>query len=318
MITPLLPKALRPGATIGIVAPARWPLAFMLKNGTDWLESQGFKVQQHPHMAERDGRLAGADLLRANALTAMFADDSVDAILCARGGSGSFRLLDHIDFDLIRRHPKIISGFSDITTLLHAITRRTGLVTFHGPLLWNFARAANDPRTGRDWLELLAGDFPSAGKDFPTRSLTQGQTQGKLVGGNLNLLRNLIGTPDDWTGQDHILFFEDIDEPLYKVDHMLWQLREAEKFSGVRGVIVGDFSPHTDDSTPSTDPDDPPYGKTLPDLLRSHLPPGIPVCMEFPCGHGPYLTTLPIGTPIAMDVTADRTRIRLLEPVVRQ
>ncbi len=314
----LLPPVLCPGATIGIVAPARWPTATTLKNSISWLESQGFKVKPHPQLAARDGRLAGNDLIRAEALTSMFADDSVDAILCARGGSGSFRLLDHIDFDIIRRHPKIICGFSDLTTLLSAITRRTGLVTFHGPMLRSFIRADTDPRTGLEWQEMLSGRFPSDGKNYSAHGLSHGQAQGRLTGGNLSLLRNLIGTQDDWNGQDKILFIEDIDTPLYQIDHMLWQLRQAGKFSGLRGVIVGEFIPHTDDHAPSTDPDDPPYGKPLPDLLRSYLPPGIPVCTNFPCGHGPYLTTMPLGVTVAIDVGATQTRLRLVEPAVRQ
>jgi muramoyltetrapeptide carboxypeptidase len=317
VIQTILPPALRPDATIGIVAPARWPGEDMLDRGRAWLERLGFKVKIHPHTAARDGRLAGDDTTRAAALNAMFADPAVDAILCARGGTGSFRLLDAIDFASIRHQPKIFCGFSDITTLLNAITQRTGLVTFHGPLLWNFARDGNDIRTGLDWLELLMGNFPQTGKTYPTQCLTPGYAEGKLVGGNLSLLRDMIGTPDDWHSQDRILFFEDIDEPLYKTDHTLWQLRQAGKFVGVRGVIVGVFTPHADDGNPSTDPNDPPYGKPLVELLRTYLPPGIPVGMNFPCGHAPYLTTLPVGVKVAMQVAADHTHLRLLEPATR-
>ncbi len=314
---PILPPALRPGATIGIVAPARWPLASTVKNGVAWLENQGFKVRPHPHLTARDGRLAGSDTIRAEALAAMVTDDSVDAILCARGGSGSFRILEHVDFDMIRRHPKIICGFSDQTTLLNAITRRTGLVTFHGPMLRNLADPKTDPKTGQDWIDILSGKAPRDGKFFSASALVPGQAQGRLIGGNLNLLRNFIGTADDWSGEGKILFIEDIDEPLYKIDHMLWQLRAAGKFSGLKGVIVGHFVLHPDDHTPSTDPDDPPYNKPLPDLLRQYLPPGIPVCTDFPCGHTDYLTTLPLGVMAAIEVTAAQTKLRLLEPVVR-
>lgn len=317
VIEPIPPPALYPGATIGIVAPARWPSQDLLDRGCAWLMQQGFKVKIHPHTAERDGRLAGADSIRADAINTMFADTKIDAVLCARGGTGSFRLLDAIDFVSIKRHPKIFCGFSDITTLLNTITQRTGLVTFHGPLLWNFARDGNDARTEHDWLELLLGKFPPTGKSYPSQCLATGEAAGELVGGNLSLLRDLIGTPDTWSGQDRILFFEDIDEPLYKTDHTLWQLRQAGKFAGVRGVIVGDFTPHADDGNPSTDPNNPPYGKSLVELLRTYLPPDIPVSMNFPCGHGPYLTTLPIGVKVAMCVSADHTLVRLLEPATR-
>ena len=134
---------------------------------------------------------------------------------------------------------------------------------------------------------------------------------------NLSLLRNLIGTPTAWQGQDHILFFEDIDEPLYKIDHMLWQMQQAGRFKGLRGVIVGDFIPHADDQDSSADPTQPPYGKTLVDLLLQYLPAKIPVCRDFPCGHSSYLTTLPIGAHVALHVKDQTTHLALLEAVVQ-
>ena len=315
MLQNLIPPTLLPGATIGIIAPARWPEPAQLALGVAWLEAQGFRVKAHPHLTARDGRLAGSDSVRAAAINDMFADDGVQAVLCARGGTGSFRLLDLIDYDLIQRRPKILCGFSDLTTLLLAVRQRAGLVTFHGPLLCNFTRADGHGRTAQDWRQLLAGQTPAGGKDFTVDALTPGRAEGALIGGNLSLLRNLLGTPYDWTAQDCILFIEDVDEPLYKIDHMLWQLRQAGKFDGVRGVIAGEFTPHADDVNPA--PGDVPYGKNLNDLLREYLPRDIPVCTGFPCGHGRYLTSLPVGIRAALEISPGHAHLRFLEPVVR-
>ncbi|MEJ0062657.1 MAG: LD-carboxypeptidase [Alphaproteobacteria bacterium] len=314
---PLVPPALRPGDTIGIVAPARWAPQEWVEASKSHFESKGLKVKLHPQIELRHDRLAGDDQARAKAINDMFADDSVRAIVCARGGTGSFRILEHIDYELIRRKPKIFCGFSDITTLLHAIQQRTGLITFHGPMVKNFARAASDPRTGSDMLELLGGHYPADGKDFPAQAMTEGTAEGRLTGGNISMLRNMIGTPYDWSVKDSIIFIEDMDEPIYKLDHMLWQFRQAGKFVGVRGVIVGEMVGLTGGKDGLPDPDgDIPYGKSLHDLLREYLPPGIPVCTDFPCGHGDYLTTLPLGAAARIDVAASKTRLSLLQPVV--
>ncbi len=315
MSQPLIPLALAPGATIGVIAPARWPDPEQLAQGKIWLEAQGFKVKLHPQLQKRDGRLAGDDKARAAAINDMFADKDVQAILCARGGTGSFRLLDAIDYDLVKRNPKIFCGFSDVTVLLLALQQRAGLTTFHGPMLRNFTREYNDPRTQEDLFTLLGGKIAAGGKSFASIGLMQGKTEGRLVGGNLSMLRDLLGTPYDWSGDRTILFFEDIDEPLYKLDHMLWQLRQAGKLKGLRGVIVGEMIPHSDDVTP--EPGDIPYGKNLNDLLREYVPGGVPVCTNFPCGHGNYLTTLPLGTRAALEVAANQTTLRFLDPVVQ-
>lgn len=311
----LIPSALAPGATIGIIAPARWPVPEQLAQGKAWLESQGFKVKSHPHLVAREGRLAGQDAVRAAAINDMFADPEIQAILCVRGGTGSFRLLDLVDYELVKANPKIFCGFSDITTLLLALWQQTGLVTYHGPLLWNFSRTDGDPRTAQDWLTLLGGQVSLTGKNFVTGTVTAGKTEGKLIGGNLSLLRNLLGTKFDWSAEDSILFIEDIDEPLYKIDHMVWQLQQAGKFNGVRGVIVGEFMPHADDINPQ--PGDIPYGRSLTDILCEYLPGDIPVCTHFPCGHGRYLTTLPLGVNAALEVAQGHANLRFLERAVQ-
>jgi muramoyltetrapeptide carboxypeptidase len=305
----LIPKKLSPGATIGFVAPARWPKPEWLDAASALLTSKGYQVKIHPQNHLHDGQLGGSDRERAQAINDMFADKTVDTIVCTRGGTGSFRTLDHIDFDLIKKNPKIFCGFSDITTLLHAIHKRTGLVTFHGPMGWNFANTT-DPRTLADFLGVVDGSKT----DYvcTTTALRKGKASGRLIGGNMHLLRDLIGTSDDWATDDCILFIEDVDEVLYKLDNILWQFKRSGKFKNLKGVIVGEMVEVFDAETGFARAGEQPYGRDWPTLLRDVLPANIPVCLDFPCGHGSYLTTLPLGIQVELDVSTTQTSLKLL------
>jgi muramoyltetrapeptide carboxypeptidase len=302
-----IPRALSPGDTVGLVAPSRWPEPEWTAAVTAWLESSGFKVKAHPQNMLKAGRLAGPDAARASAINDMFADDAVKAILCTRGGQGAIRVLDLIDYDLVRRKPKIFCGFSDETVILNALRARAGLVAFHGPMGWNFSLGHNDSRTGADLLRLLTGRYPAEGAAFPATALVEGAAEGTLIGGNMSMLSALIGTTYDWSAEGAILFIEEVDEEMYRLDRILWHFIQAGKLKGVRGVIVGDITQMKDD---------PPYGKSLAEILRDHLPPGVPVCMDFPCGHGNYLTALPLGVKARLEISDAGAKLALLEPAV--
>jgi muramoyltetrapeptide carboxypeptidase len=304
---PIIPRALSPGDTVGLVAPSRWPEPAWTEAAAAWLESSGFKVRIHPQNALKAGRLAGPDAARAGAINDMFADDGVKAILCTRGGQGAIRVLDLIDYDLVRRKPKIFCSFSDGTVILNALRTRANLVAFHGPMGWNFSLADNDRRTGADLLRLLTGRYPAEGVLFPAAPFAEGSAEGPIAGGNMSMLSALIGTPYDWSADGAILFIEDVDEEIYRLDRLLWHFRQARKLDGVRGVIVGEMTQMKDD---------PPYGKSLAEILRDHLPPGIPVCTDFPCGHGSYLTTLPLGVKARLEVSGAGARLSLVDPAV--
>jgi muramoyltetrapeptide carboxypeptidase len=306
----IVPKKLTPGATIGIVAPARWPEPAWLAATTALFASKGYKTKLHPQLDLRAGQLAGSDAERAAAVNDFFADTTIDAIVCARGGTGSFRLVTDIDFDAIKRHPKIFCGFSDITTLLNAIHTHTGLTTFHGPMGWNFGTGTN-PRTIDDFFAVLEGQKTSY--TFAAPALHEGSASGKLIGGNMTLLQNLIGTPDDWNADDAILFIEDVSEHLYRLDRLLWHFKNAGKLQRVRAVMVGEMVDITDGDAGAPQP----YGKNWPQLLQDVLPPSIPVVTNIPCGHGDYLTTLPIGAHVTLDVGAAETKLTLLKAAVR-
>jgi muramoyltetrapeptide carboxypeptidase len=232
----------------------------------------------------------------------MFADSTIDAIMCARGGTGSLRLLEKLDYKLIKRNPKPFVGFSDITVLLQAINRRGGFATYHGPMLWNLANE-HDPKTLDDMLALIGNKKKSFKLQIPgVECICPGRAEGKLVGGNMTLLQNLIGTPYDWSGQDAILFLEDVDEVLYKLDRMLNHFRLAGKFEGVQAIIVGEMVDVKDGETGFARKKETPYGRDLKQIILENIPAEIPLCMDFPCGHGKYLTTLPVGAQASLNI----------------
>jgi len=289
------PPALKQGGTIGVVSPSRWPKPAWIAKGKALLERRGYKVVIHPQNYLKNGQLAGSDAARAGAIMDMFVDSAIDAIVCARGGTGAFRLLDKLDYKLIRRNPKPFVGFSDITNLLQAITARCGFVTYHGPLFWNFAHAHN-PKTVNDMLAVVGNTKKNYRLWIPeAQCVRSGKASGVLVGGNISHLEHLMGTLYDWSGKGAILMIEDVDEPIYKLDEKLLHMRLAGKFKGVRAIIVGEMVDITDGETGFARKGDRPYGRSLRQIFMDVLPPDIPLCFDFPCGHGKYLTTLPIG-----------------------
>lgn len=311
----LKPPRLRPGDTIGIFAPARWVEDDVINTGRTLLEARGYRVKPHPQLALRDGQCGGPAEARAEALHAMIHDKDIRAIFCARGGVGSHRLLDLIDSETIRIHPKILCGFSDITGLLVALHHRTGLVTFHGPMMWGLAKGGT-PLCLDHVLAVLSDDRDAMTVTAATPALQTGVAEGRLIGGNMHLLQSLIGTRDDWNGKDSILFLEDVDEPLYKYDRLLRQFHAAGKFSGVRGVIVGEMMRLHDGTPGAREAGQCPYGPDWPTVLRRWLPENIPVCLDFPCGHGARLATFPLGVQARMEVTERKTTLSFLEAAV--
>lgn len=288
-LEPFYPPPLPQGGTIGIVSPGKWTAPERLETMLQALRKRGYRTIVHEQNLMREGQLAGPAVARAAALHDMFDDEKIDVVFCARGGAGTLLLLDGIDYDLIARNPKPLVGFSDITALLNAVTAQTGLVTFHGPMDWNFQPENFDPRSERDLFAVLGG-----GRSLRFEGLGQGRdgaAEGRLVGGNLCLLQALIGTKYDFSGAGAVLFIEEVEEPYYKIERMMAHLRLAGKFEGLRAVLVGEMVDVPDE----TEPEEPPYGKTLRDIMLAHLPPDIPVVFDFPCGHGKYLTTLPVG-----------------------
>lgn len=301
------PPLLPPNGTVGVVAPSRWPTKPMVEGVVDLFEAKGYEVVVHDQCFLQNGTLAGSDAARAEALNDMFADGTIDAIFCARGGSGAMLIVDRLDYELIRSNPKPLIGMSDITGLLQAVTSQTDIVTFHGPVGYNFLPEQFEAYSEQDMFYMITGDRTERRLRFPTAEPhRQGTAEGRLVGGNMCLLQSLIGTPYDWSGEGAILFIEEVREPLYKIERMMAQMRLAGKFEGLRAVLVGEMVGVVDEKGPEPAPDgDTPYGRTLKEIILKHLPDGVPIAFNLPCGHGRYTTTLPIGAAVQVSIKQD-------------
>ena len=304
---PFFPPALPPDGTVGIVSPARAPELAWLDACSDLLQKNGYKTVIHSQNYKQWGNMAGTDNDRVNALHDMVADPAIDAILCARGGANAIRIVDRLNYDLIRNNPKPFIGFSDISLLLNAITAKTGMITFHAPMAWNFANE-HHPRTWLDFVQVLSSPQTTLSFDG-VEVVHPGQAMGRLVGGNITRLEKLIATPYDWSARDGILFIEDVDEVLYKIDEMLLHFKLAGRFDGVRAVIVGEMVDIGDGETGFARPGEKPLGRSLRDIFLEHLPRDVPLCLNFPCGHGKYLTTLPLGA--MTEASFDKDSVRL-------
>ncbi|MBN2126288.1 MAG: LD-carboxypeptidase [Deltaproteobacteria bacterium] len=291
---------LRPGDRIGIIAPAGPVDASEMAPGIALLESQGYEVVPSDHLYDRQGYLAGEDAARLHDLHAMFRDGAVRAILCARGGYGSMRLLEKIDFDLIGRNPRIFVGYSDITALLWAMHARTRLVTVHGPMVRELLR--DEGRNLEYLLDLLSSERPPRLDLSGATVLRRGHAVGPLFGGNLSLICHLLGTPFLPSLQGALLFIEDRGEPPYRVDRMLTHLRLGGVLEGLAGVVAGSFD---DCGEPSE------LDGVLAEVLSGL---DIPVVSGLPVGHAARNVPLPIGIPAELDTEA--MRLSVLEPCV--
>lgn len=299
------PARLEPGDTIGIIAPASPPRDFSaVERAVAKLEQLGFKVKLGQHVQARLGYLAGTDRERANDLMKMFIDRKVKAILCVRGGYGAGRLLPLLDYDLIRRNPKIFVGHSDITALLCALRRKANLVTFHGPMLTGGFANMNLPMFTREsFLRVLtraepAGSVRVGYNNRTVQVLHDGIAKGELVGGNISVLCTLIGTPYQPVFKGRILFFEDIGEPPYRVDRLLTHLLNAGLLNQITGVAIGLNVNCKDPNTTGTNE----YRQTLNDVFKDRLCAlDVPVVVGLPFGHVPNNATIPIGLSATLD-----------------
>jgi muramoyltetrapeptide carboxypeptidase len=260
-----------------------------------YLEALGFTVVRGAALTSVDGYLSGSDEERAADLHHMFENDDVHAIFCTRGGYGSGRLLRLLDYDLIRRHPKIFVGYSDITALSMAMLRHAGLVTFAGPMVAADMQAGM-PRMTEVWLwDMLMGRHESVTihSEAETQTLPSSMSgTGQLVGGTLSILATLIGTPYEPVWDGAVLFIEDVGENVYKVDRLLQHLTHACVLDRLSGVVLGAFTGIPDDEP----------NRSITAVFREYLEPlNIPVLDGFPFGHVPVKRTLPYGVPVTMD-----------------
>ncbi|MFJ4055596.1 LD-carboxypeptidase [Pseudomonas sp. NPDC089743] len=292
-----LPAALPGNACFAIVAPAG-PARLDAQKAGQWFAERGYRCRIYPGVSQAEGYLAGSDQQRLQDLHDAFADPNIDAVLCMRGGYGSMRLLDQLDFDLIRRNPKPLIGYSDITALHTAIYRHSGLISFHGAMLNADLLGAKLAPTESSLIAQLSGALGEGDAivhpaEFALSCVVPGVARGRLLGGNLSILGATLGTLAQIDTNGCILFIEDVNEPLYRVDRLLTQLRLAGKLDGVKGVLVGDFAGITVAAlTP-----------LLQDIFR---PLGVPVLAGWRSGHCDPNVCLPLGAEVVLDSEAQR------------
>ncbi|WP_226667705.1 S66 peptidase family protein [Microbulbifer aggregans] len=309
----LRPKRLERGMTVGLVTPASnaWEDED-IRFACDVVKSLGFQVKEGANLYQRTQYLAGPDAARAQDFNTMFADPEVDAVFCLRGGYGTPRILPMLDYDNIRSNPKVLLGYSDITALLNAIYRRSGVITFHGPIA---AQNFTDYTLAEYQKVLVHGERPvplgapppfesAPGRVERKNRITRfsgGRARGRLIGGNLTLMASLVGTPFEPDYRDKILFLEDVGEPPYRVDRMLTQLWLAGKLQQVAGIAFGKFTEaETDGNTFSIE-----------HVLRERCAGlGVPVVRGLMIGHVDDQTVVPVGAMAELDGDAGTLVLR--------
>ncbi|WP_263264819.1 LD-carboxypeptidase [Pseudomonas sp. RIT-PI-S] len=298
--------ALRPGDCLGLIAPAG-PAEFDTQAAHAWAHGHGYHLKIFPGVSQATGYLAGSDAVRLADLHAAFADPAIAAVLCVRGGYGSPRLLDQIDYSLIAANPKPFVGYSDLTALHQALWQETGCISFHGPMMRPDLLTPRLAPTEALFLQMLRGDLKEGDAishplAWPLATLRAGVARGRLVGGNLTMIGASLGTPWPIDTDDAVLFIEDVNEPLFRIDRTLNQLRLAGKLRGVRGVLLGDVA--------KVEP-----GPLYELVGATFAEAGIPVLAGWRSGHCDPNLTLPLGAQVILD--ADNQRLLLAQAITR-
>jgi len=313
----LIGKKLKPGARIKLLAPGFAINEEKLAISIEGISMMGYQVIYDTSILNHKGYFSNDDEFRANELNNAFADPSIDAILCARGGYGTTRILDRLDYKLIAQHPKPLIGFSDITALINVIQLKTGLIGFHGPV----GSSLNNEFSRTTLNTMLQGKSSSFtikspttipekelnNKEYERYTIVPGEAQGNSVGGSLTLICSLMGTPYELDFKNKIVFIEDIGEKPYRIDRMLTQLLSNNSFKQAAGIVFG-VCIGCDVTTNEG-------GFFLKEVIMDRIQPlNIPSFYGMSFGHIPENVTLPIGAKVA--INTENQTIKILEKVV--
>lgn len=281
-----------PGSVLGIICPSGHPKTIEPVNKfCKLLAEHGYRYKLGKSVTAVEGYLAGSDTLRAQDLMEMFEDDTVDAILCFKGGYGAQRILPYLDFERIKKHPKLLMGFSDITVLLNTLNQLADMPTVHGQM--GACMQHYEEFTFNHFFETLSNGFitPLINPTLPLNVINEGTAEGVVVGGNLCLIYALMGTPYEINFDKKILFIEEVNEAPYAVDRMLSSLILSGKLNNLKGIICGYFTNCEADEN-----------QTVEELLNHYLKPlNIPVVTNFQSGHSKPFINLPIGLKVKLD-----------------
>lgn len=299
------PAYLKKGDTIGITCPAGYMLKEKAQTCIETLQEWGYEVMVGKTLGSGSTNyFSGTDEERANEFQAMLDDDSIAAILCARGGYGVGRIIDQLDFTRFKKKPKWIIGYSDITVFHCHLESRLKTASIHSPM----AAAFNDKGYQNEYVQSLKKVLTGKKANYTCAAHAfnkNGKVTGELVGGNLSLLAHLTGTPSAINTKNKILFIEDIGEQIYSIDRMLYQLKRAGKLDNLAGLIVGGFTDMKDT--------DRPFGKTVYEAIREIVSNyDYPVCYQFPVSHSDENYALKIGAEHTLTITGKISRLREL------
>lgn len=306
----LTPAYLQPGDIIAIAAPARKITPDELHTAIEVFESWGLKVQLSPNLFAINNQFAGSDEQRIADLQGLLDDESVKAIVSARGGYGTVRTIDSIDFTKFILSPKWIIGFSDITVLHSHIHKYFGIETVHSLMPINFDLSSEDSKQSIEELrKLLFGEnlsYHISGHPYNRN----GVTRGILVGGNLSIIYGLLGSPSDIDTAGKVLFIEDIDEYLYHIDRMMFSLKRSGKLENLAGLIVGGFTGMRDNETP--------FGKTAEEIISESVKDyKFPVVFGFPAGHQALNLPLILGREVTVEVS-EKASLIIIAPAIKK
>ncbi len=294
------PPDLKPGDSIGICSPARKIPQAEIEFALKMIESLGYYPVLGKNMFKEDHQFSGTDDERAEDLQFFLDDSSINAVLFARGGYGTMRILDKLNFDAFSENPKWLIGYSDITVLHNHLHAALGIESLHATMPINFAKDAYSTET---LFKVATGHSMIYEGANPTTVKNRiGNCTAQIVGGNLSLIYAMQGSVSDIDTYGKILFIEDLDEYLYHIDRMMLSLKRAEKIHGLAGLIVGGMNDMKDNAIP--------FGKNAEEIIASHVAEfDFPVCYGFPAGHDVKNYALPLGRTIHLHVESETTRV---------
>jgi muramoyltetrapeptide carboxypeptidase len=298
----LIPPFLKPGDRIRIVSPAGKVQKDKVLPGIELLQDEGFEVIVGNHVFDKYFQYSGTDQHRLADLQEAIDDPKTKAIVCARGGYGTTRIIDRLDFTALLKNPKWIAGFSDVT-VLHSVLNKLGIASIHGAMPGFFVENKKPSRSFYSLIDLLLTGRSKI-QCQPDQLNRKGQVTGELVGGNLSLLYSLQGTPWQLDTTNKILFIEDLSEYLYHLDRMMQNLKMAGQLKNLAGLVVGGFTEMKDNDSP--------FGKSAYEIILEAVQDyRFPVCFDFPAGHIPKNLPLLLGGQYQLEVADQCQLIRI-------
>ena len=303
----ILPQTLKKGDTVSLIATSGPVDPERIDDSIQVLKDLGLNVIVGNSVYSKHGYLAGEDFIRANDINIMFKDQSVKGIFVIRGGYGAQRLLDMIDYEIIKNNPKIFIGYSDVTILHNVFNQKCSLITYHGPMPSTELYKNFDEYTKKFYFKNIFSNEPLGIIENPNgiemKTVVSGKTEGILTGGNLSLITSSLGTPYEIDTKNKILFLEEVGEEIYKIDRMLLQLKQCNKFKDANGIILGTFTECGCSNNKNK--------LTLEEVIEELIvPENKPTISNLICGHCMPTITLPLGNKIIMD--ADKKQIKFI------